>query len=141
MVKGVPYKLRVERGQSLNSFLIYLFKSVRNPKPKATSSTSSSLVTNFEDITQKKLNTSEFSNADAGVKSKMNLLNTNKKQSATSMTTLAERKEEDASLVPPFVSFLFISKNFSSLSLLLPSLPNINLIMFIYLKMFSHLFV
>ncbi|RNA09819.1 sorting nexin-14 isoform X1, partial [Brachionus plicatilis] len=34
MVKGVPYKLRVERGQSLDMFLINLLKSVRQSKPR-----------------------------------------------------------------------------------------------------------
>ena len=48
MVKGVPYKLRVERGQSLDSFLAYLFKTIRQHKPK---SSQTSVV--YEDITEK----------------------------------------------------------------------------------------
>ena len=48
MVKGVPYKLRVERGQSLDSFLMYLYKSIRQPKPKSTQKS-----INYEDITEK----------------------------------------------------------------------------------------
>lgn len=48
IVKGVPYKLRVERGQSLDSFLLYLVKTVRQPKPKASSKN-----TNYEDFTEK----------------------------------------------------------------------------------------
>lgn len=48
MVKGVPYKLRVERGQSLDSFLVYLYKSIRQPKPRSEQKS-----VNYEDITEK----------------------------------------------------------------------------------------
>jgi hypothetical protein len=34
IVKGVPYKLRIERGQSLNVFMDKLTKSVKQTKPK-----------------------------------------------------------------------------------------------------------
>jgi len=52
IVKGVPYKLRLERGQSLDSFLLILLQSVRNAKSKPAQTTTNCL----EDIVEKKLN-------------------------------------------------------------------------------------
>lgn len=95
MVKGVPYKLRVERGQSLDSFLAFLFKTIRPLKPKPSQSSVC-----YDDITDKLLSQSEFANPE---KSRVIL-----KRSTTQQSPSSENVDEPV-VVAPFESLMFLS--------------------------------
>lgn len=98
MVKGVPYKLRVERGQSLDSFLSFLFKTIRPIKPKPSQTS-----VNYEDITDKQLSQSEFANPE---KSRTILKKSNQQNNG------GNSESSDEYVVAPFESFMFLSKIF-----------------------------
>lgn len=99
MVKGVPYKLRVERGQSLDSFLAFLFKTIRPLKPKPSQSSVC-----YDDITDKQLSQSEFSNPE---KSRVILKrSTNPQQQQPS----SSENVDEPVVVAPFESLMFLSK-------------------------------
>ena len=96
MVKGVPYKLRLERGQSLDSFLLVLLQSVKDPKPKP-----AKMEPICEDIIAESLNNKLF----------------NKPRDLTNSTKLASKKPnkicpiiEEEAFNSPFESFLLLSK-------------------------------
>ena len=95
IVKGVPYKLRVERGQSLNAFLQKLLKSVKQPKPKVNAHKSTN-----EDVLETKLNNKLFHDSDRSKK-------VIKKQAA-SMLNSDLNENQTASSTSPFESFLFL---------------------------------
>lgn len=96
MVKGVPYKLRVERGQSLDSFLSFLFKTIRPVKPKPSQT---SVI--YEDITDKQLNQSEFANPE-------------KLRTILKKSNQQNNSDTHEHVVAPFESFMFLSKIFKS---------------------------
>lgn len=90
MVKGVPLKLRLERGQSLDSFLLTLLQSVKDPKPK-----NAKIEPITEDIVAETLNNKLFNNSG--------IFSTNKK-----LTKCMNNSSEV--LTTPFESFLLLIK-------------------------------
>ncbi|CAF0709444.1 unnamed protein product [Brachionus calyciflorus] len=107
MVKGVPYKLRVERGQSLDPFLINLLKSVKQAKPKVNPKSIAQ-----DDFTEKLLNNPIF--------------NTNK------LNEVKQTNKNYVSIenyISPFESLIFLIKEIykvpSWLALLIFSLRNL----------------
>ena len=101
-LKGVPYKLRVERGQSLDTFLNTLLNSVKIAKPK----TSVNRLNN-EDMLGTNLNNRLFLNADRSKKviKKAAMCNASFGDGYSE-----EERDEQTAIVKPFESLLFLSK-------------------------------
>jgi hypothetical protein len=96
MVKGVPLKLRVERGQSLDTFLQNLLNSVKHAKPKASTSH-----LNNEDHLESLLGNKIFVNTD---RSKKVI------KKPTGLGVAAECDERSNELTRPFQSLMLLSK-------------------------------
>ncbi len=96
IVKGVPLKLRFERGQSLDSFLLVLMQSVKDPKPKP-----GKIEKIAEDIIGESLNNPLYTDPNYQLKMK-NFAN--KKSPKIS-------NDLEVELMTPFESFILLGKN------------------------------
>ena len=101
IVKGVPLKLRLERGQSLDSFLLVLLQSVKEQKPKLTK-----IETIAEDIIGESLNNPMYSKPGrvSMKKSHVNNINISNKKPGRNFHNMNEI------LTTPFESFILLSK-------------------------------
>jgi len=95
IVKGVPLKLRLERGQSLDSFLLVLLQSVKEQKPKT-----AKIETITEDIIGESLNNPLYTKPGS-FQSKSHV---GSKKSTKGLNDL------DEVLMTPFESFILLSK-------------------------------
>jgi hypothetical protein len=103
IVKGVPLKLRVERGQSLDTFLQNLLNSVKHAKPKANTSH-----LNSEDHLEKQLANKIFVNTDRSKKVIKKLI------ASGSLTESDETSSRE--LTRPFQSLMVLSKTLLKLN-------------------------
>lgn len=97
MVKGVPYKLRLERGQSLDSFLLVLLHSVKDARPKP-----AKMEPIHEDIIAESLNNKLFTKPHEFTTS-------NNKLACRNTSKLCSAPGEEV-FNSPFESFLLLSK-------------------------------